>query len=337
VTAVATLGAVVARTHARGRRLVAFGFLAVVVVSFAALALGPLGASFDDPLVALRLPRVLLGIAVGAALGIAGAALQGLFRNPLADPGLIGVASGARLGATAFVVLGGGAWLGSAPWVPILALPLVALVGALGTLALVWWVAGRAPGTATLLLTGLALTLFEEAGVGLLSALADEQALRVATLWRLGGLGGATLDIALAVLGIVIVGALVLVRLARALDALSLGDDAAHTLGIEVRRTKRAVVIAAAAIVAGATAFAGVIGFVGLAVPHLVRLAAGPAGQGHRVIVPASALVGAALVVFADLLARTVAAPIELPLGVVTAFIGAPFLVFLVKRQVHAS
>lgn len=322
---------VLADIRRRGHRVLGLAALGLGVSVFLALVLGPEIVPLDDPIVrTLRLPRVVLGIGVGAALGVAGAALQGLFRNPLADPGLIGVASGARLGATAFIVLGGGGLVAGSAWAPVVALPIAAFVGALGTLALVWLIAGNRPGMATLLLTGIALTFLEEALIGLLSAFADEQALKVATLWRLGSLGGIKLEIALPVLAVALIGTGVLMTLARKLDALLLGDDAATTLGVDVKRLRRILVVTAALVVGTANAFAGIVAFIGLAVPHLVRLMAGPA---HRVVLPGSAIAGAALVVLSDLLARTVTGAQELPLGVVTAILGAPFLIYLVVRE----
>lgn len=283
------------------------------------------------PFVALRLQRALLALGVGASLGLAGAALQGLFKNPLADPGLIGVSSGARLGATAFIVLGGGALI-TTPLSAVLFLPAAAFCGAFLTMFAVRRLASRTGQThiALLLLAGLAVTVFEEATVGLLTAIADDEALRSATLWRLGSLGGATWPIAWTVLGVTMLGALLLIRQSRALDALLLGEREAEHLGVKTERVKRELVVVSALIVATATAFVGIIGFVGLVVPHLVRMLAGPT---HKTLLPGAMLCGAALVLTADLLSRTLAAPSELPVGVVTAFIGAPFFLWLVARR----
>ncbi len=337
----------------RGQRLVmALGFL-VVAAFLASVALGPMSIPVDDvvlhllallgidvgaphpetaPFVAIRLSRTLLGLGVGAALGIAGATMQGLFRNPLADPGLIGVSSGARLGATTFIVFGGGSVVAASPEAALLLLPAAAFFGALATMTIVRRLALRSGTThvTVLLLAGLALTAFEEATVGLLTAISDDEALRSATLWRLGALGGATFPIAGVVLAVTTLGAAFLLRLGRPLDALLLGESEAQHLGIDVERMKRRLVWVAALMVATATAFVGIVGFVGLVVPHLVRLVAGPS---HRVVLPASALAGALLVLGADLIARTIAAPQELPLGVVTAFIGAPFFLWLVVTR----
>lgn len=345
----------VAQSLALLKRRGALTVLALSIATGAALVLsvglGPVGVPLGDvvlhllaliglpvdapeasaPFVALRLQRALLALGVGASLGLAGAVLQGLFKNPLADPGLIGVSSGARLGATAFIVLGGGA-LVSTPLTALILLPAAAFIGALLTMLVVRGLASRAGEThvALLLLAGLAVTVFEEAIVGLLTAIADDEALRSATLWRLGSLGGATWAIAWTVLGVTALGALLLLRRARALDALLLGEREAGHLGVETEPIKRELVIVSALIVATATAFVGIIGFVGLVVPHLVRMMAGPT---HKVLLPGSMLCGAALVLTADLLSRTLAAPSELPVGVVTAFIGAPFFLWLVARR----
>ena len=332
----------------RGRWLMAGLAAGLVIATLLAVALGPVAIPLGDvlayflapfgiatpdpasaPFVSLRLSRALLGLGVGASLGIAGATMQGLFRNPLADPGLIGVSSGARLGATAFIVLGGGTIVAASPAAALIALPAAAFVGALATLVLIARLARRAGVTqvTVLLLAGLALTVFEEAIVGLLIAFADDQALRAATLWRLGSLGGASMPIALLVIGVGALGSIVLLALARPLDALLVGEAGASHLGVPVERVKRRLIVASALIVATATAFVGIVGFVGLVVPHVVRLIAGPS---HRIVLPASLLAGALWVLLADLVARTVVAPAELPLGVVTAFIGAPFFLWLV-------
>lgn len=281
--------------------------------------------------VELRAQRALLGLGVGAALGLAGAVLQGLFKNPLADPGLIGVSSGARLGATAFIVLGGASLI-TTPLLALLLLPTAAFVGALGTMLVVRHLASRSGHThvALLLLAGLAVTVFEEAAVGLLTALADDEALRSATLWRLGSLGGASWPIVWTVLGATTLGAVLLIAQARPLDALLLGELEAEHLGVRTEPLKRQLVLLCAFIVAVSTAFVGIIGFVGLVVPHLIRMVVGPT---HRTLLPGSMLLGALLVLSADLVARTIAPPSELPIGVVTAFIGAPFFLCLVARR----
>ncbi|KJK15911.1 iron complex transport system permease protein [Pseudomonas sp. UC 17F4] len=278
----------------------------------------------------IRLPRTLLGLAVGAVLALSGVAMQGLFRNPLADPGLVGVSAGAALGAAVAIV--GGSWMGGIPeaFGPYL-LSLCAFLGGLGVTALVYRL-GRRDGqtnVATMLLAGIALTALAGAAVGLFTYLADDATLRTLTFWNLGSLNGASYQ-RLWPLVLVTVGvSLWLPRRAQALNALLLGESEARHLGIEVEKLKRELVFCTALGVGAAVAAAGLIGFIGLVVPHLVRLLAGP---DHRVLLPASLLAGASLLLFADLIARLALAPAELPIGIVTAFIGAPFFLYLLLR-----
>lgn len=277
----------------------------------------------------IRLPRLVLGIAAGAALGLAGALMQGLFRNPLADPGLIGVSSGAALAAGATIVLG--SWwfpdlprtLGSWPLV------LMAFAGGLGVTALVYGLAQGEGGTriGLMLLAGVAMNALAGAGLGFLSFMATDEQLRNIQFWLLGSLGAARWSAVALTGSIVVVAAAIGLVWARPLNAIALGEAQAALLGVNVERVKRGCVLVTALAVGAVTATTGIIGFIGLIAPHWVRLVAGP---DHRVVLPASALLGAALVLVADAAARTIAAPAELPLGVLTAFIGVPmFLVML--------
>jgi len=278
----------------------------------------------------IRLPRTLLGLAVGAVLALAGVAMQGLFRNPLADPGLVGVSSGAALGAAVAIV--GSAWIGGVPEIfsPYL-LSLCAFLGGLGVTALVYRL-GRRDGqtsVATMLLAGIALTALASSAVGLFTYLADDATLRTLTFWNLGSLNGASYQRLWPLVLVATAVALWLPRRAEALNALLLGESEARHLGFEVEKLKRELVFCTALGVGAAVAAAGLIGFIGLVVPHLVRLLAGP---DHRVLLPASLLAGASLLLFADLVARLALAPAELPIGIVTAFIGAPFFLYLLLR-----
>ncbi len=278
----------------------------------------------------IRLPRTLLGLAVGAVLALAGVAMQGLFRNPLADPGLVGVSSGAALGAAVAIV--GSAWVGGVPEAiaPYL-LSVCAFLGGLGVTALVYRL-GRRDGqtsVATMLLAGIALTALASSAVGLFTYLADDATLRTLTFWNLGSLNGASYQRLWPLVLVATAVALWLPRRAEALNALLLGESEARHLGIEVESLKRELVFCTALGVGAAVAAAGLIGFVGLVVPHLVRLLSGP---DHRVLLPASLLAGASLLLFADLIARLALAPAELPIGIVTAFIGAPFFLYLLLR-----
>jgi iron complex transport system permease protein len=301
--------------------------IGVVDAGRAALAGAGLPVAADDVHVAVvtavRGPRVALAAVVGAAFGLAGALAQGLFRNPLADPGLVGVLPGALLGAAAGLVLGSPLGLGAAT------MPVGSAVGGLVATVAVWQV-GAGRGTATLLLAGVAIGAVCSALMGLLLFLADEVQLASLTFWTLGSLGGASwpvVGMAAAVLG---VAAVAVLPVASALDALALGEDVAGHLGVDVRRLWLVAVALVAALVGAGVASAGAVGFVGLVVPHLVRLVDGPA---HRHLLPASALLGAVLLVVADTAARTLVAPAELPLGTLTAAAGAPFFLWLVARR----
>ena len=278
----------------------------------------------------IRLPRTLLGLAVGAVLALTGVAMQGLFRNPLADPGLVGVSSGAALGA-AIAIVSGSAFGGLpdvfAPYV----LSLCAFVGGLGVTAMVYRL-GRRDGqtsVAVMLLAGVALTALAGSTIGLFTYLADDATLRTLTFWNLGSLNGASYVRLWPLLLVCVLIISWLPRRAKALNALLLGESEARHLGVDVERLKRELIFCTALGVGAAVAAAGMIGFIGLIVPHLVRLLTGP---DHRVLLPASALAGASLLLFADLLARLLLAPTELPIGIVTAFLGAPFFLYLLMR-----
>ncbi|WP_374220935.1 FecCD family ABC transporter permease [Saccharopolyspora sp. HNM0986] len=271
----------------------------------------------------LRVPRAVLGALVGAALAVSGAAFQGVFRNPLADPYLLGAAGGAGLAVTIVITLLPQA--GSVPGVAQAA----AFAGALGGVAVTWLV-GRSAGNdaATLVLAGVAVGAFLTAGQTFVQQLRLES-LQQVYLWILGRLSTTGWRDVLLVLPLLIVSGAVLCACARLLDVLGVGDEEAASLGVHPGRARALVLLAASLATAAAVSVAGLIGFVGLVVPHLVRLAA---GGGNRVVVPLSLLFGGAFLVLADMLARTVLAPAELPIGVVTAFTGAPFFAVLLHR-----
>ena len=299
-----------------------------ILASSLGMDAGAVDARQAAVLQAIRLPRVALAVLAGAGLGVAGALMQGLFRNPLADPTLIGVASGGAL-AAAFVIVLGATWLPGAvrllgPWT----LPLAAFAGALAVTAAVYRI-GAADGQLSLplvLLAGIALNALAMAGVGLLSYLANDEQLRNITFWSFGSLGGATWLLLTAVGPLVLAALAVGVVLARPLNALALGEAQAGHFGVDVRHVKRLAIVVTALAVGALVAATGVIGFIGLVAPHVVRLACGP---DHRYVVPGAALAGALLVVLADALARTIVAPAELPIGIVTAALGAPFFLAL--------
>ncbi|MFW5742183.1 MAG: FecCD family ABC transporter permease [Spirochaetota bacterium] len=281
-------------------------------------------------LVAIRAPRVLGAILIGASLAVSGATLQGLFRNPLADPALVGVSAGAAVATAAVIVLGGA--------VVVWTRPIAAFLGSLVATGLVYVLATRDRRTdvATLLLAGIAVNALAGAGNGLFTFLADDAQLRDITFWTLGSLGGLTWR-ALAVSGpVMIVGILVLPRLARELNALLLGEREAAHIGTNVQLVKVVSVALVAAGVGASVSVGGIIGFIGLVAPHLVRLSIGP---DYRTLLPGSAVLGAILLLLADLVARTIVAPAELPIGIVTALVGAPFFIWLLlrtRRRSHA-
>ena len=277
----------------------------------------------------IRAPRVTLAGFVGAALALSGAALQGLFRNPLADPGLIGVSSGAALGAVAMIVAGSALAMPSA--VAPFALPLAAVAGAMLVTLFLTAFASRYGqfSIVTIVLVGIAVNALAGVGIGVFQYLSDDAQLRTLTFWMMGSFGRANWPAVAPAVVVVAVAALPLFFVARGLDLLQLGEADAYHLGVDVRRLKRRIVLCAAAAVGAGVALSGMIGFVGLVVPHLVRLAI---GAGHRFVLPCAALLGAALTILADLLARAVATPAEIPVSLVTSAIGAPFFLWLIAR-----
>lgn len=280
----------------------------------------------------VRLPRTVLGFLVGGAIASAGAVMQGIFRNPLADPALVGIANGAALAAVMWIVLGAGAMHYLPPALAGFGLPIAAFSGALlATIALhlIATHKGRTS-VATMLFAGIAVSALAGAGTGLMIFMSSDQQLRDFTFWTFGSLGGATWAKVIAATPFVAFLILACWPLARALDALALGEAEAFHVGVDVERTKRLAIAAVAAGAGAAVAVAGVVGFVGLVVPHLLRLMI---GSGHRVLLPASMLLGGALLLFADVAARMLASPAELPLGVVTAALGAPFFIGLLLRR----
>ncbi len=279
----------------------------------------------------IRLPRLLLGVAAGAALGLSGALMQGLFRNPLADPGLIGVSSGAALAAGVTIVLGS-VWFPDMPrtlgsWT----LVVMAFMGSLGVTLLVYGLSQQDGATRVglMLLAGIAINALAGAGLGFLTFLASDEQLRSIQFWLLGSLGGARWSAVALVGATVFIAVCAGLTLAKPLNAIALGEAQAELLGVPVERVKRFAVIVTALAVGAVTATTGIIGFVGLVAPHCVRLIAGP---DHRVVLPGSALLGAALVLLADSVARTAVKPAELPLGVLTAFVGVPFFLLLLRH-----
>ena len=310
---------------------------AILSVLCSALGLSSLGqhtALQTTVLISIRLPRILLGLMVGASLSAAGAATQGMFRNPLADPGLIGISSGAALAAGLLIVLGDH-FLSHVPLQYRAAmLPFAAFLGGIVTTAIVYRLASRDGRThvTTMLLAGVALNAGIGAALGLLIFLSNDQSLRDLNFWLLGSLSGITWSSLMIAAPFLLIPPLLLLTLAGPLNGLLLGETEAFHLGFAVETTKRAVTILTALTVGTAVALTGVIGFVSLVVPHIARQLVGP---DHRVMMPAALLLGASLLVLADLLARTLALPQEIPIGILTSAVGAPF--FLIQLLRHRA
>ncbi|MEP7456245.1 iron ABC transporter permease [Phyllobacterium sp. SB3] len=280
----------------------------------------------------IRLPRVILGALIGASLAVSGAVMQGLFRNPLADPGIVGVSSGAGLGALSVIVLGNTLLAPVIMRLGVYALPMAAFLSALAFTFILYSVATRRGQTsiATMLLAGIALGAMATAYMGVLTYIADDRQLRDLTFWLLGSLAGASWMKIVATSPFIVVALLVSPFLARGLNGLALGEATASHLGIPVQRFKMIAIVAVAAATGASVAVSGVIGFVGVVVPHLLRLVIGP---DHRYLLPASALLGASLLLLADAVSRTIVAPAELPIGIVTAAVGAPVFLWILLRK----
>lgn len=280
----------------------------------------------------IRLPRAVLGFLIGGGLAVSGAVMQGLFRNPLADPGLIGVSAGSSLGAVTMIVLGGGVLAPVAHFFGIFSLPIAAFIGGLATTILLYKVATRYGQTsiATMLLAGIALGALALAMTGILIYMADDRQLRDLTFWSMGSLAGSTWSKVAGAGPIIILSLLPLPFMARGLNALTLGEAAAFHMGISVQRLKNIAIVSVAAAVGSSVAVSGGIGFVGIVVPHILRMVIGP---DHRFLLPASALFGGSLLVVADVVARTIVSPAELPIGILTAGVGGPFFLWMLLRQ----
>jgi iron complex transport system permease protein len=285
----------------------------------------------------IRLPRVLLGVLIGAVLGVSGASLQGLFRNPLADPGLIGISSGASLFAVLTIMFQVNLAQSIPPQLGLYMLSIAAFVGATITTFLVYQLSrqGGKAVVSTMLLAGIAINALSGALTGLMTYLADDAQLRSITFWGLGSLGGATWETITVAAPFLLLPVLLLPRLGKALNAFALGESQAGHLGVNATQLKRWVILLSTLGVGVAVAISGVIGFVGLVIPHLIRMMA---GADHRRVLPASALLGAIILTLADLLSRTIVAPAELPIGIITAMLGTPlFLYILITSKSNGS
>lgn len=307
--------------------------MTIVATGFGALHLpvSLLWNGSDDALrqiwLTIRLPRVLLALVIGGSLALAGCVMQGLFRNPLADPGLLGISSGAALAVALWVVIPL-----SLPALVMLYAPMIAaFFGALSATFVIFLLSQqRNSSLSKLLLVGIAINALCGAAVGVLSWLSNDAQLRQLSLWGMGSLGQAQWSTLLAATSLMMPTLLVIWRLASALNLLQLGEEEAHYLGVEVAVVQRILLLCSALLVAAAVAVSGVIGFVGLVVPHLMRMWI---GADHRAVIPGSVLAGAALLLIADTVARTLVAPAEMPVGLLTSLLGAPWFLWLIFRR----
>lgn len=311
--------------------------LALVATNMGAmrLSISVLWQAHDDALrhiwLNIRLPRVLLAALVGGALALSGCVMQGLFRNPLADPGLLGISSGAALAVGLSVVLPLALPAVLALYVPMLA----AFLGSLAVTLVIFLLSRRGDNNLSrLLLVGIAINALCGAAVGVLSWFSNDTQLRQLSLWGMGSLGQAQWSTLLATASFVLPASIGIALLAPRLNLLQLGDEEAHYLGVDVKRTQRRLLILSALLVAAAVAVSGVIGFVGLVIPHLVRMWL---GADHRWLIPGSVLAGAMLLLVADTFARTLVAPAEMPVGLLTSLLGGPWFLAMIFRQRRAT
>ncbi|MFB9189455.1 FecCD family ABC transporter permease [Vibrio ostreicida] len=323
---------------------------ALLLTALFSITVGPMNISITDSIYSLivqsnqlaphinlviqdiRLPRTLLCMLVGAILALCGTVMQGLFRNPLAEPSVIGVSAGASLGAALAIVSFADVSQQYPQLMNLAAIPIFAFFGGALATVMVYRLGTSKLGTSVtiMLLAGVAISALAFAGIGLMNFIADDQMLRDLTLWQMGSLAGASWSsIALCAVTLVILLGL-FIRQAMPLNALLLGESEAKHLGIPVHKLKRQLILLTAAGVGVTVSVSGLIGFIGLVIPHLGRMLAGP---DHRVLLPMSALMGALLLTFADMLSRVVIAPAELPVGIVTAIIGAPFFIYVLFNQ----
>jgi iron complex transport system permease protein len=323
---------------------------ALVITTIGSVTVGPMNIGFWDSVQSLvlqsdqlaphinlviheiRFPRTILCMLVGAILAVCGTVMQGLFRNPLAEPGIIGVSAGASLGAALAIVLFADLSNQYPQFMNFAAVPVFAFLGGALTTVLVYKLGTSKMGTSVtiMLLAGVAISALSGAGIGFMNFIADDQMLRDLSLWSMGSLAGANWS-SIMLCAITLVGLMVVfIKKSMALNALLLGEAEASHLGIPVQRLKRQLILLTAVGVGVTVSVSGMIGFIGLVIPHLGRMLSGP---DHRTLLPISALMGALLLTFADMFSRVVVSPAELPVGIVTALIGAPFFIYLLFKQ----
>jgi iron complex transport system permease protein len=316
------------------------GALSISPAEILGILLSKLGFSTDIPFTSqqesvlwiIRLPRVMMALLIGGTLSVCGAAMQGLFRNPLADPVLIGISSSASTAAVIMIVLGSSLFSGYQSMLGQYSLNIASFAGALLATILIYRFSQQQGKTnvGIMLLAGVAMNAISGALTGFITLSASDQQLRSVTFWMMGSLGGATWTNVAGILPFCLGCILVLPFFAKSLNAFSLGESDAAYLGIRTERLKTAVMLLCALGVGASVAVSGVIGFVGLVIPHIVRMIIGPE---HRRLLIASALGGAILMVLADLVSRTIAPPVEIPIGIITAMAGGPFFLYLLMRE----
>ncbi|EGA64648.1 hemin ABC transporter permease protein [Vibrio brasiliensis LMG 20546] len=329
---------------------IVLGSLVLTVTGISSITVGPMDISFWNSVQSLllqsdqlaphinlviheiRFPRTLLCMLVGAILALCGTVMQGLFRNPLAEPGIIGVSAGASLGAALAIVLFAEVSQQYPQFMNLAAVPVFAFLGGALTTVLVYKLGTSKMGTSVtiMLLAGVAISALSGAGIGYMSFVADDQMLRDLSLWSMGSLAGANWSGILLCATTLLLLMTIFTGKAMALNALLLGEAEAAHLGIPVQRLKRQLILLTAVGVGVTVSVSGMIGFIGLVIPHLGRMLSGP---DHRTLLPISALMGALLLTLADMFSRVVVAPAELPVGIVTALIGAPFFIYLLFQQ----
>lgn len=282
-------------------------------------------------LASIRFPRILMTLLIGAALGVSGAALQGLFRNPLVEPSLIGVSGGSASGVVLVIVFGGSVALPQAGLIYNAIIPFAAFIGGLLATFLVLRLSSQAGKTniAVLVLVGVAINALAGAIIGLAIFYADENQLRTFTFWTLGDLGGATAEKLIIAAPLLVVSVVALLFFSNSLNAIALGEAEAYHVGVDVERTKRTIVFFSALAVGVSVSLSGMIGFIGLVIPHLIRVLF---HSDNKLVLPASIIGGAWLLILADIVARTIVLPAELPIGVMTALIGSPFFIALLMK-----
>lgn len=297
-------------------------------ISISNIILNNLNDTEKSILFSIRLPRILLSALVGAALAISGAAIQGLFRNPLADPGLIGISGGAALGAALAIVLPD-IFSG---FFDLYIISIAAFIGGAITCFIIFNFARfNATFSVTyMLLAGIAINALTGAATGFLTYLSDDQQLRSLTFWMMGNFGGALWTTVMVCFSVIVPASIYLIKISGDLNILSLGENQAKYLGVDIEKLKKKIVILVAFLVGVCVASSGIIGFVGLVVPHLIRIAISP---NHKLLLPASALLGASLLAISDSFARTIIAPLELPVGIVTSLIGGPFFLWILAKK----